>query len=218
MALPSSGTLSLNQIHVEAGGISGTSCSINDSDIRGLISKGSSASMSFSEWYGASAAPPYWEVTVTNALFGRYLGGASTMRFNGFCVANTGLNGGSLGSNAASGSVNSYSQSGYIAGASLRALYVSHHSNTGGMTLGMIVSGNVPNHYINSGWNTIQIIQPNGTITSWSRFYASYGYDSTRNQTSWETTYYGGLPNGAQYNLPPFYAQTNAQSVVRIYN
>jgi len=55
MTLPSSGTLSLNQIHVEAGGSSGSLASINDSDIRGLIDKSSGAAMSFSEWYGASA-------------------------------------------------------------------------------------------------------------------------------------------------------------------
>tara|TARA_A100001015_G_scaffold316413_1_gene430608 strand:+ start:2308 stop:2937 length:630 start_codon:yes stop_codon:yes gene_type:complete len=54
MALQTSGAISLNQIHVEAGGSSGTQASINDSDIRGLISKGSGATMSFSEWYGAS--------------------------------------------------------------------------------------------------------------------------------------------------------------------
>jgi len=55
MALQSSGAISLNDIHVEAGGTSGTQASINDSDIRGLISKASGAQMSFSEWYGASA-------------------------------------------------------------------------------------------------------------------------------------------------------------------
>ena len=55
MALQSSGAISLNDIHVEAGGASGTGCSINDSDIRGLISKGSGVTMSFSEWYGASS-------------------------------------------------------------------------------------------------------------------------------------------------------------------
>lgn len=55
MALQTSGAISLNQIHVEAGGSSGTQASINDSDIRGLISKASGATMSFSEWYGASA-------------------------------------------------------------------------------------------------------------------------------------------------------------------
>ena len=55
MALPSSGSLSLNQMHIEVGGTSGTQCSLNDSDIRGLIGKGSGSAMSFNEWYGASA-------------------------------------------------------------------------------------------------------------------------------------------------------------------
>ena len=54
MALPSSGAISLDQMHVEAGGTSGTQCTINDSDIRGLINKGSGSQMSFNEWYGAS--------------------------------------------------------------------------------------------------------------------------------------------------------------------
>ena len=54
MALQSSGAISLNDMHVEAGGTSGTQCTINDADIRGLISKGSGVQMSFNEWYGAS--------------------------------------------------------------------------------------------------------------------------------------------------------------------
>jgi len=52
--LPDSGAISLDQIHVEAGGTSGTNCSINDADIRGLIGKNANTTMSFSEWYGAS--------------------------------------------------------------------------------------------------------------------------------------------------------------------
>jgi hypothetical protein len=55
MALPSSGTISLNEMHVEAGGTTGTLASINDADIRALIGKADGAEMSFSEWYGASA-------------------------------------------------------------------------------------------------------------------------------------------------------------------
>jgi hypothetical protein len=55
MALPTSGSLSLNQMHVEVGGSSNSNASINDTDIRGLIGKGSGANMSFNEWYGASA-------------------------------------------------------------------------------------------------------------------------------------------------------------------
>ena len=39
MPLPTSGSLSLNQIHVEAGGTSNTTCSLNDADIRQLINK-----------------------------------------------------------------------------------------------------------------------------------------------------------------------------------
>ncbi len=56
MALQSSGQISLNDIHVEAGGSSGSLCEINDSDIRGLISKSSGAQMAFNEWYGASSS------------------------------------------------------------------------------------------------------------------------------------------------------------------
>lgn len=59
MALQTSGAISLNEIHVEAGGTSGTLCTINDSDIRGLIGKASEATMSFNEWYGASATSPF---------------------------------------------------------------------------------------------------------------------------------------------------------------
>lgn len=54
MALQTSGQISLNDIHVEAGGFSGSSCSINDTDIRGLIGKSSGSAMDFADWYGAS--------------------------------------------------------------------------------------------------------------------------------------------------------------------
>ena len=57
MALQTSGMISLNDIHVEAGGSSGTACTINDSDIRGLINKSSGAAMDFADWY---ARLPHW--------------------------------------------------------------------------------------------------------------------------------------------------------------
>ena len=59
MALPSSGQLTLNQIHIEAGGSSGTQVTLNDTDVRGLISKGSGAQNAISEYYGASSAPAH---------------------------------------------------------------------------------------------------------------------------------------------------------------
>jgi hypothetical protein len=55
MALPASGAINLNEIHVEAGGTTGASCTINDSDIRGLVSAASGSAMDFADWYGASS-------------------------------------------------------------------------------------------------------------------------------------------------------------------
>ena len=43
MALQSSGAISLNDMHVEVDGTSGTTCSINDCDFRGLIDKANGA-------------------------------------------------------------------------------------------------------------------------------------------------------------------------------
>lgn len=58
MTLPSSGAISLNQIHVEAGGSSGSQAAMNDSDIRDMIGKGSTSQNSFNDYYAVSAAAP----------------------------------------------------------------------------------------------------------------------------------------------------------------
>ena len=54
MPLQTSGAISLNQIHVEAGGTSGTTVSLNDSDVRSLVGI-SSGAIDFADFYGASA-------------------------------------------------------------------------------------------------------------------------------------------------------------------
>lgn len=64
MPLQSSGQISLNDMHVEAGGTSGTQCSMNDSDIRGLVSAAANSQMTFSSFYGASAVSN-WSSTIT---------------------------------------------------------------------------------------------------------------------------------------------------------
>ena len=50
MALQTSGPISLNDMHVEVGGTSGTLCSVNDPDIRDLISRGANTSQNFQEY------------------------------------------------------------------------------------------------------------------------------------------------------------------------
>ncbi len=56
MALQASGQISLDDLHVEAGGTTGTECSMNDADIRDIISKGTGAQNGLSEYYGQSSA------------------------------------------------------------------------------------------------------------------------------------------------------------------
>ena len=56
MPLQSSGQISLNDLHVEAGGTSSTQASMNDSDIRGLVSAAANSQMTFSSFYGASSS------------------------------------------------------------------------------------------------------------------------------------------------------------------
>ena len=70
MTLPASGSISLNQMHIEVGGTSGTTVSINDADIRGLIGKGSGVQMSFNEWYGASAFTADTQIDITSGNSG----------------------------------------------------------------------------------------------------------------------------------------------------
>lgn len=62
MALPTSGQITLNQIHTEVGGTSGSYVTINDSDIRGLspaagktINTASGSLIRFSDLHGASS-------------------------------------------------------------------------------------------------------------------------------------------------------------------
>lgn len=80
MALQTSGMISLGQIHAEAGGSSTGACTINDSDIRGLIGKASGAAMDFADWYGASATLDTQTVTVGTVVPSLY-----NARLYGWC-------------------------------------------------------------------------------------------------------------------------------------
>ena len=55
MALQTSGAISLNDMHIEVGGTSGTTCSLNDPDIRALISVDGNTQQSIQQYYGRSS-------------------------------------------------------------------------------------------------------------------------------------------------------------------
>jgi hypothetical protein len=78
MALQGSGAISLNDIHLEAGGTTGTGASINDADIRALIGKGAGVSMAFNEWYGASNTIDYPAFVASNIELGSAAGDSLT--------------------------------------------------------------------------------------------------------------------------------------------
>lgn len=69
MALPTSGTITLDEIHIEAGGTTGTLATINDVDIRALIGKAAGVEMSFDEWYASSAVAQTITITEGAQLF-----------------------------------------------------------------------------------------------------------------------------------------------------
>ena len=90
MALQTSGAISLNDIHQEAGGSNGTQCSLNDSDIRALIGKSSGAQNSFNEYYGASSSFTYTISSSTQNLNVR--NGAIAAGWDGSAELNVVLN------------------------------------------------------------------------------------------------------------------------------
>ena len=55
MTLPTSGAISLGQMHGEVGSSATAQAALNDADIRALIGKSANTQMAFNEWYGASA-------------------------------------------------------------------------------------------------------------------------------------------------------------------
>ena len=66
MALQTTGAISLNDIHIEVGGTTGTTVSLNDADIRGLtaasgktINTTLGTEIDFNDLYGASVVPPF---------------------------------------------------------------------------------------------------------------------------------------------------------------
>lgn len=159
--------ITMNQLHTEAGGTSGTTCSLNDEDIRDLIGKASGATMSMSEWYGASAALD--TQTVTSAISGTY--GSSTY-LQGY---RSGVHG-----SISDGTCD------FKVGATIVNLYSSHYYTTDRVFFEL--TGN----YTNGGFTTMSF---NGN--DYARTDATFSYQSGPNKTQWQwTDPTGGNPFG----------------------
>ena len=172
MALQSSGQISLNDLHVEAGGTSGTQASMNDSDIRGLVSAAANSQMTFSSFYGASADYSTTMTVGSLIITGDY--GSSSYGFNdgsesGIFSAYNDF--GSLTSRDASSFSNS--------GATVE--HLAYNSFIDGVRL--IITDNTT--IANSGWSTMTV-----GSTSLSRTSATFstGTGGQGNKATWQWT------------------------------
>ena len=129
MALATSGNLTLNDIHQEAGGSSGTACTLNDTDIRALneasgrvIDNTQGTAIEIADFYGATQALSF---VINNGQSGYYGGGASQYKTNGWTVP--GFHN-KITTNLGSVNSGSTSNSGFFGGNAVAAAYATHHN------------------------------------------------------------------------------------------
>ena len=163
MPLQTSGLISLNQIHIEAGGTSGTAVSINDADIRGLnaasgytIPTGSGTAIDFGDFYGASSSH-----TITE--------GSST-------ASNTSTNGYRSADSIGSISPTTYNSSNIL---QIFTLAITVKGSTS-YSLNLGFSGNQSTSY----FSTISLAGVSHTMASFSRTYTSPNTYFTKSITS----------------------------------
>jgi len=183
--LPTSGAINLNEIHVEAGGSSTSACTINDSDIRGLIGKSSEAQMDFADWYGAMA-----EEASTGTVAQTLTIGAGYQQYTSWGYRNTTYN---LGTTF--GSTTATSITG-ISGKTLLA--IENMGFLGREALTLVVDGKMSN----SNWSTITVTNCSGNL--WNNSTQSFGRASadtfyqqqnSRAPSGWNTVWSWSAPS-----------------------
>lgn len=197
MALPASGnSLSLNQMHIEVGGSSGTTCSLNDADIRGLISKSSGVAMAFNEWFGASASVADYSTTLTagHTSVTTTIGySSSTSAARGFLTTSASLPMFGTTTNNI-GSLSSTSNTNYFGGNTLHGISL---LGTVGYTTGTIYLHVATSGQSNSDTSFKEIVINGTTYTRSSATYSSTTYSSGGNTFD----YSGWSWSGVQANL-----------------
>jgi len=171
VALQTSGQISLNEIHVEAGGTSGTACNINESDIRGLISASSGAAMDFADWYGASASQAFTDITAGYRFF-TSTGGRGSTQYS----FNTGYR--SIDTSVPTGSI-SYTDDLIVGSTNIGSLYRAECLQAGQLRHQMRVElTNATNS--NSGFTNVVFSRIGGASTTIARTAMTYSYSSGR--------------------------------------
>ncbi len=213
MALATSGALTLDQIHVEAGGTTGTTCSLNDTDIRGLtaasgrtINSTQGTEIDFADFYGASGFTAAADVSTTMTVGGaaatsttQYVG-TSRNRFRGFDAG-----GGSYDSSVTSfGSMASTSFTNYFGGGTIVELFITGRSFSNIGLGGAASSGTLrvkisTGNLANADSSFKQMVVGSSTF---NRSDATYSASSS--ETTWFWTVSGTPPDNNTSAFGPF--------------
>lgn len=217
MPLQSSGQISLDDLHVEVGGTSGTECSMNDSDIRGLIGLSSASQAAMNAFYGASSGQFFLAKNNGSGSYSQLsrVSGSTIYTEAGYIgpsniYQNTGYNPPLMSANQGSLSPTSFPGGHTITGIIL-------YGNPGGVQIQIYVSGGGTT---NTGFNTLTISAygtaygqgPSGTgspytqtrtwTTTMNRTAASAYYTSSSGGTGWNRSWYWN--NGSWSGDNPF--------------
>jgi hypothetical protein len=201
MATPSSGTISLNEMHVEAGGSSGTTCSINDADIRLIADKSSGATASWNDYYARAAD---YAISMTT-------GGTSTSSSDGY-VTTTIYYRGYLNSSPSGagdiGSLNVSNDPDYLDNASgfsdLSITSINQGATATSVVRVRASKQNIPNN--DTSFKSVLI-----SSTTFNRSDATYETSNGRSQWYWSTTTTPPFDNTSTWT--PFSASGSTTSV-----
>ena len=201
MALPASGnSLSLNQIHVEAGGTSGTQCSLNDSDIRALnpgtgytIPTGDQTTIDIGDFFEAYATNPNIHTLVAGfqqTTFTSRTGGSSTYtNYYGYMPF--------YGSPTSQNGTLSPTTFALKSGATILGLY--KNTSTASTSLHNKLFLRVDGAQTNSGWTSMNIVQASLNLT-FNRTAATHVSGSNYSYWEWSTTA-SLFPNGTSSTI-----------------
>lgn len=193
MALQTSGAISLDQIHVEANGTTGTQASLNDSDIRNLneasgrvINNTLGTEIDFADFYGATNDP-----RVTFPISGSASTGNRTINVDYVIISGGGFNFHYMGFDASHGSLSNASWG----GATITEL-TQTPSLFGGTTSYIALRIGTP--VFNSGWSSLVIYHSNSSggpssPVTLNRNTATYTYNATSTVWSWDMQVVTGL-------------------------
>ena len=205
MATPASGAISLNQIHVEAGGASGTACTLNDADIRLIAGVGNNATASFSTYYNR-AADASFSMTVGHrsvTTSGQY--SSTTTVWRGYW-GGTFVSGISSPSGGPFGGLSPTSNSDYLGNNTIQIIHTT--GNVGGSTSNFEISVKA---VVANNDNAFKSVVVNGTTYNRS----GLTYLQSVGDTSWRLlNYTQPAVNNSALPYPPFGVQNASNSIV----